>query len=63
MASYTVYILLQNFEAETKKLVFDKFSITKIDGSNLAGIQRIFDDIRVNRMQHFIERQYDKYLN
>lgn len=58
MEFYTAYILIQNFESESKKLVFDdKLSIVKIDNRNYDELKAIFKS--VNRSgQHFIERRY-----
>jgi hypothetical protein len=60
MGFYTAYILIQNFESESKKLVFDdKLSIVKIDIRNFDELKAIFKS--VNRFgQHFIERRYDE---
>jgi len=61
MAFYTTYILIQNFEAESKKLLFDEFSIKKIDNSNYDELKAVFKSICVYRFgQHFIERRYAK---
>lgn len=59
MTFYRTYILIQNFESESKKLVFDEFSITKIDNSNWEELKDIFKSVCVYRFgQHFIERRY-----
>jgi hypothetical protein len=61
MAFYTTYILIKNFESESKKLVFDEFSITKIDNSNYDELKGIFKSVCVYRFgQHFIERRYSE---
>lgn len=59
MVFYTTYILIQNFESGSKKLVFPEFSITKIDNSNYDDLKGIFKSVCVYRSgQHFIERRY-----
>lgn len=57
---YIAYILIQNFESKSKKLIFrNKLSITRIDNSNYKELKEIFKF--VNKLgQHFIERQYDE---
>jgi hypothetical protein len=61
MGGYTVYILIQNFELRSKKLVFDKFSITRVDNSNWRELKDIFRFIPAKRLgQYFIERRNDK---
>jgi hypothetical protein len=61
MAFHTTYILIRNFESESKELPFDEFSIKKIDNSNYDELKAIFKSIYVYRFgHHFIERRYTK---
>ena len=60
MGSYTVYILMQNFESPLNKLVFDEFNITKIDMENIEKLKNVFLGMFVYSGQHFIKRRYDK---
>ena len=61
LGSYTAYILIQNVELKSSKLLFDKFSIRRIDNSNWEQLKDIFKLNAVKKVgQCFIERRYDK---
>jgi hypothetical protein len=59
MGFFTTYILIQNFETESKDLVFNKFRIIRIDNSNWDKCKEIFRPVSAKRVgQHLIERRY-----